>query len=173
MTNIFCYKAKKVLWLEYVTKKSVTYSSHNILFRYMNNMFCYMTNIFCYKAKKILWLEYASHVTGWRRLIGCLKLQVIFCKRATNCRALLQKMTYRDKPFCASSPPCVRIRCFTHTVCLLLTRVCVCERECVRLCVCVRECVCVCVCVCLCVCLRVTETEIKREWERRRERDLQ
>ena len=28
--------------------------------------------------------------TGWRRLVGCLKLQVIFHKRATNYRALLQ-----------------------------------------------------------------------------------
>jgi len=34
---------------------------------------------------------------GWRSLIGCLKLQVIFRKRATNFRALLQKMTYEDK----------------------------------------------------------------------------
>jgi len=36
--------------------------------------------------------------TGWRRLIGCLQLQVIFRKRATNYRALLRKMTYEDKP---------------------------------------------------------------------------
>jgi len=35
--------------------------------------------------------------TGWRRFTGCLKMQVIFCKRATNHRALLQKMTYEDK----------------------------------------------------------------------------
>ena len=34
--------------------------------------------------------------TGWRRPMGCLKLQVIFHKRATNYIALLQKMTYRD-----------------------------------------------------------------------------
>ena len=43
--------------------------------------------------------------TGWRRLIGCLKLQVIFHK-ATNYRALLQKMTYKDKASNGSSPPC-------------------------------------------------------------------
>jgi len=30
--------------------------------------------------------------TEWRRLIGCLKLQVIFCQRATNYRALLWKV---------------------------------------------------------------------------------
>jgi len=35
--------------------------------------------------------------TGWQRPIGCLKLQVIFRKRATNLRALLRKTTYKDK----------------------------------------------------------------------------
>jgi len=44
--------------------------------------------------------------TGWRRPIGCLKLQVIFRKRATNYRALLRKFTYEDKASYWSSPPC-------------------------------------------------------------------
>jgi len=44
--------------------------------------------------------------TGWRRPIGCLKLQVIFRKRATNCRALLRKMTYKNKASYGSLPPC-------------------------------------------------------------------
>ena len=44
--------------------------------------------------------------TGWRRCIGCLKLQTSFRKRATNHRALLRKMTYKDKASCGSSPPC-------------------------------------------------------------------
>jgi len=44
--------------------------------------------------------------TGWRRLIGCLKVQVIFRKRATNYTALLQKMTYEDKASYDSTPPC-------------------------------------------------------------------
>ena len=44
--------------------------------------------------------------TGWRRLTGCLKLQVIFCKWAIDYRAFLQKMTYK-KPFYASSPPSI------------------------------------------------------------------
>jgi len=35
--------------------------------------------------------------TGWRRLIGCLKLQVIFRKRAAKYRVLLRKMTCKDK----------------------------------------------------------------------------
>jgi len=38
----------------------------------------------------------------WRRPIGCLKSQVIFHKRATNIRALLRKMTYKDKASYAS-----------------------------------------------------------------------
>ena len=43
--------------------------------------------------------------TGWRKCIGCLKLQVSFRKRATNYRALLRKMTSKDKASYASSPP--------------------------------------------------------------------
>jgi len=40
---------------------------------------------------------YQSVVNGVRRiLIGCLKLQVISRKRATNYRALLRKMIYKD-----------------------------------------------------------------------------
>ena len=38
-----------------------------------------------------------SPSTVWRRYIVCLKLQVSFRKRATNYRALLWEMTYRDK----------------------------------------------------------------------------
>ena len=43
--------------------------------------------------------------TGWRRLIGSPKLQVIFRKRATNYRGLLWKVTYEDKGSYESSPP--------------------------------------------------------------------
>ena len=45
--------------------------------------------------------------TGWRRLMGCLKLQVLFRKRATNHRALLLKMTYKDKAPDDSTTPCI------------------------------------------------------------------
>jgi len=48
----------------------------------------------------------SSCATGWRRVIGCLKLQVIFRKRATMYRALSRKMTYRDKASYDSTPPC-------------------------------------------------------------------
>ena len=43
--------------------------------------------------------------TGWRRPIGCLKLQVYFRKTAIFYRALLQEMTYIDKASTGSSPP--------------------------------------------------------------------
>jgi len=47
--------------------------------------------------------------TGWRTLIGCLKLQDIFRKRATNYRALLREMTHEDKASYDSTPPCVKL----------------------------------------------------------------
>jgi len=45
--------------------------------------------------------------TGWRRPIGCLKLQVIFRERATNYRARLRKMTSTDKVSYDFTPPCI------------------------------------------------------------------
>ena len=44
--------------------------------------------------------------TGWRRLIGSPKLQIIFHKRATTYRSLFRKMTYKDRASYGSSPPC-------------------------------------------------------------------
>jgi len=46
--------------------------------------------------------------TGWRRLIGSRKVQIIFHKRATKYRLLLRKMTYKDKGSYETSPPCNR-----------------------------------------------------------------
>ena len=45
-------------------------------------------------------------VTGWRRPIGCLISCITFRKLAANYRALLRKMTYKDKASYESSPPC-------------------------------------------------------------------
>jgi len=87
--------------------------------------------------------------TGWRRPIGCLKLQVILHKRATNYRALLRKMTCKDKASYGSSPPCSQVLFAREAY----TNVCVCLCVCVVVCVC--GCVCVCVRVCVCVCARV------------------
>ena len=47
---------------------------------------------------------YNATRTGRRRLIGSLKLQVIFRKRATKYRALLRKMTYEYKASYDSTP---------------------------------------------------------------------
>jgi len=43
--------------------------------------------------------------SGGRRPTGCLKLQSSFHQRATNYRALLRKMTYKDKASYVSLPP--------------------------------------------------------------------
>ena len=67
-----------------------------------------------YNLRRLMYLRHpaasdcsigAPILTGWRRPIGCLKLQVSCCKRATNYRALAQKITYKDKVSFASSPP--------------------------------------------------------------------
>jgi len=47
--------------------------------------------------------------TGWRRCIGCLELQISFRKRATNFRALLRKITSKDKASYDSTPPCTAL----------------------------------------------------------------
>ena len=45
--------------------------------------------------------------TGWRRPIACLISWITFRKLATNYRALLREMTYKDKASYGSSPPCI------------------------------------------------------------------
>jgi len=61
-----------------------------------------------YHIPCIDWFCSTPPCTGWRRLIGCLMLQVMFRKRATNHRALLRKMTYEDKASYDSTPPCIK-----------------------------------------------------------------
>ena len=51
--------------------------------------------------------ELKDESTGWQRPIGRLKLQVIFRKRATKFRALLRKMTYKDKALYGFWSPCI------------------------------------------------------------------
>ena len=59
--------------------------------------------------------------TGWRRLIGSPKLQIIFHTRATKYRSLLRKMTYKDKGSYESSPPCISVCALAYEryVCVL------------------------------------------------------
>ena len=58
------------------------------------------------------WLDTCTSIcaryfsTWWRSPIGCLKLQVIFRKRATIVRSLWREMTCKDKASYGSSPPC-------------------------------------------------------------------
>ena len=61
----------------------------------------------------------ANAATGWRRLIGSPKLQIIFHKRATKYRSLLRKMIYKDKGSYGSSPPC-SIKCILIIIISLL-----------------------------------------------------
>jgi len=60
--------------------------------------------------------------TGWRRLIGSFKLQVIFRKRASNYSALLWKVTYEDKGSYESSPPYIQVYCSQLNALSLLLR---------------------------------------------------
>ena len=53
---------------------------------------------------------YHNSCTGWRRLIGPPKLQIICHKRATKYRSLFREMTYTDKGSYGSSPPCMTCR---------------------------------------------------------------
>ena len=67
-------------------------------------------------SKELYILSTNSKATGWRRPIGCLKLQAIFRKRANYYRALLRKMTYDDKASYGSSPPCTQLKICQMTV---------------------------------------------------------
>ena len=63
-------------------------------------IFSYIDDIFIDFAS-IVYIDdtsiYRGRDTGWRRLIGSPKLQIIFHKRATKYRSLLQKLTCKDK----------------------------------------------------------------------------
>ena len=94
---------------------------------------------------KSLVTQNISHIThtGWRRPIGCLKLQIIFRKRATKYVALLRKMTYREKTSCGSLPPCHTNDVSCHTDVIQMT-------QCVAVCCSVLQCVAVCCSVLQC-----------------------
>jgi len=68
--------------LQYVAV-SLTNANSNIV---QCDRFCQMYVVCCLLS-----------VTGWRKLIGSPKLQIIFHKIATKYRSLLRKMTYKDK----------------------------------------------------------------------------
>jgi len=94
-----------------------------------------LRNVSCCIQVNLVKYKWVMSHTGWRRPIGCLKLHVIFCKRATNYRALLQKMTYEDKASYDSTPPCMSESCDiwmnhgTHNYTQMLTRECPARRQ--------------------------------------------
>jgi hypothetical protein len=102
VTSLFMYIVRLFSYTFYIsllTKCTALYIQVSGLFSYILyvsfrihclTLFVCITRFFPYMLK-------VSCRTGWRRPIGCLKLQVIFRKRATNYRALLRKMTYTDK----------------------------------------------------------------------------
>ena len=67
-------------------------------------------------------LMHLSLDTGWPRLIGSPKLHIIFHKRATKYRALLRKMTYKDKGSSESSPPCTSLLHASHILFICISR---------------------------------------------------
>jgi len=69
-------------------------------------------------------------ITGWWSPIGCLKLQIIFRKRATHRRALLRRITYIDKASYGSSPPCTSVM---HLVAMSFDTLSIMTRSFVRL----------------------------------------
>ena len=79
---------------------------------YMNLYVCMYVRVdFCPWIRACMctytWYCIREYDTGWRRHIGCLKLLVMFRKRATNYRALLRKLTYKDKASYDPTPPCM------------------------------------------------------------------
>jgi len=106
-----CYKHKPIALRSkscyiYTTIYSLFYF-HHVIFIILYSYFCMLIHIsfrgksFCGNDEQafdlhrvIFHIHIAPRDTEWRRPIGCLKLQVIFRKRAPNYRALLQEMTY-------------------------------------------------------------------------------
>ena len=106
-------------------------------------------------------LQPLSYCTGWRRPVGCLQLQVIFRKRATDYRALLRILTCTDKTSYGSSPPCnTRLKSLnsyrpyvSSPLCTLLLNVSGFRCWQIHTYLYIYKCVCVYVCVCVCVCV--------------------
>jgi len=135
-----------------------------------------------------VWLQQAFVCTGWWRLIGSPKLQIIFHERATKYRSLLRKITYKDKGSYESSPPCSLVPLLEEYPCLRVygtqihevlssrgfwvfvgIHTCTCPYTCfTSVYIHIHTCVCVCVCVCVrarvCVYAHVSEYTISQIW---------
>jgi len=98
---------------------------------------------------------------GRYRVAKTLMLQVIFRKRATNYRARLRKMSYKDKASCGSSAPCtllgldrIKHRVSRRVCCSVLQCVAGSVLQCVAVCCSVLQCVAVRCSVLQCVAVR-------------------
>ena len=83
-----------------VLTKAHSYMCHDSYVTWLISI-CDMTHSYEYRC-----VPTAHGTIEWRRLIASPKLQIILHKRAIKYRALLRKMTYKDKGSYESSPPC-------------------------------------------------------------------
>jgi len=81
-----------------------------------------------------------THLMGWLRLVGFLKLLISFAKEPYKRDYILQKRLIILRSLLIVATPYVYI--------------CRSRYRCVYMCVCVCVCACVCVCVCACVCAK-------------------
>ena len=112
---------------------------------YVINTYGYASDIISMYMYMYIYWVHAAGVTGWRRLIGSPKLQIIFHKRATKYTSLLRKMTCKDKGSYESSPPC------THDI----PQVSMVKQGFVTFSLSPSNSMCVCMCACACVCVYV------------------
>jgi len=94
--NVCCSVCCSAEWEEYSLYWRLAWHP-----RYDDEIARWLVDVVC-TTETYMYESAMAHM--WRRLIGCLKLQVIFCKRSTNYRALLRKMTYKDMASYPSSP---------------------------------------------------------------------
>jgi len=80
-----------------------------------------LASILKFSASNVLTGQFCSRghqgSTGWRRLMGSPKLQIIFHKRAIKYRSLLRRMTCKEKGSYESSPPCSVYRPYQMSFC--------------------------------------------------------
>jgi len=113
----FSYIHMLYIWFVFSTSLRfvlcIVYKYMCIWFAFSKSSRCILRYMYIYGAHSHIYICYFYGAyslrlggTGWRRLIGSPKLQIIFHKRATKYRSLLRKMTYKDKGSYESSPPC-------------------------------------------------------------------
>jgi len=91
-------------------KNSTVHELYSIIFFYTRMEFSWHKPNVTWHAWNRTSKNYRMLNTGWRRLIGSPKLQIIFHKTATKYRSLLQKMTCKDQASYGSLPPCTTDR---------------------------------------------------------------